>query len=256
MSKEPSMKTLIKQITVVLVTLGLLASPLLVSAANQKPVAATNPGFCSGVSNVGSQLNAKLTQTETNRAQNQTAILAQLKQNQDQRDQNQQKLRDVAKTKFEADASKIDATATTDAQKVAVATFKAKVESAMTTRKAAVDAAMQTFKTAQQLLVGQRQDAIKSATTVYKNTVAVTIAKAQADCTAHVPSATVRLTFLASLKTARTTLQQSIQGLDKVGQQISALAQTRNQAVQAANQTFKAVVQQARQTLKAAFPSA
>ncbi|HEV8601221.1 MAG TPA: hypothetical protein VGQ87_01330 [Patescibacteria group bacterium] len=250
------MKILIKQIAVALATLGLLASPLFALAANEKSTAASNTGFCSGVSNIGSQLNAKLTQLETERGQNQTGILAQLKQRQDQRDQDEQKLRDNAKTRFEDDTSQIEASATTDAEKAAVATFKSTVESAMTTRKAAVDAAMQTFKTAQQQLVGTRQDAIKTAVTAYKNAVAAAITKAQLDCTAHVASATVRQTFLSNLKTARTTFQEAIQGLDKIGQQMKILAQTRNEAVRAANQAFKATVEQARQTLKAAFPNA
>lgn len=246
------MKILTKQITVALAILGLLASPLFVSAV-QRPVKSSS-GFCSTAANVRTQLNTKLGQLETKRGQKRTEISDRLKQRHDQREVDKQTSRNQAKSKFEKNLTRIEDLATTDAQKAAVAAFKAAIEQALATRKAAVDAAMQTFRTSQSALVTQRQDAIKSATMAYKDAVATATAKAQSDCAAGIDAATVRSTFVASIKAAKDKFQSEVTALDKIGQQVKDLTKTRNDAVKAANQVFKTAMEQARDTLKAAFP--
>ena len=256
---------LIKQSLVGFSLLGLLAGPLSVSAIsygdNQKETSnlpMMQGNFCTRMANSSFEINSKLTKAEDNRGSVRLDILAKLKQRKDVRAQEIQTKRDEAKTNFEKLITNLQAKATTDAEKTAVDVFKTSVANALTTRKTAVDAAVNTYQDALDALIGNREDVIKTAAATFKSAVTSAIATAKADCTAGTDPATVRTTFMASLKSAneafRSAVQVKVQGQNN--QQIEALAKTRNDAIKAANNAFKQSLKQARDTLKTAFPSA
>jgi len=148
---------------------------------------------------------------------------------------------------------KLNAKATTDDQKAAVATFEAAVKDAVTKRRAAVDAANTAFHTAVLGAVSARQNALKTAAAAYKSTVAAAIAAAKASCAAGTPAATVRATLAAKLAAAKSALETARQTADKVGPDLTAAKAARKAAVDKANADFKAAIQAALTALKAAL---
>jgi hypothetical protein len=214
--------------------------------------------FCTRITNTSTDISSKLTKAEDNRGSVRLDILAKLKDRKDKRAVDIQAKRDEAKTNFEKLIANLTATATTDAQKNAIDVFKTTIENAMTTRKTAVDAAVKAYQDGLDALVGQREDTIKAAAATFKTAVSNAVTTAKSSCAAGTDPATVRTTFMASLKTAneafRSAVQVKVQGQNS--QQIESLAKTRNDAIKAANDAFKQTVKQARDILKAAFPSA
>ncbi|HEY4523164.1 MAG TPA: hypothetical protein VJK73_02205 [Candidatus Paceibacterota bacterium] len=147
---------------------------------------------------------------------------------------------------------KLDAKATTDAQKAAVATFKNTVEVAVTTRKAAVDAAIAAYRTGVDAALATHTAALDSADAAFEASVNTALEQAKSDCAAGVDPATVRTTLTSSIKSARDTFQAARKENTLKGTRES-LAATRKAAVDTAIANFKASVESAKTDLKAAF---
>jgi len=243
---------LIKQSIVALTALSLLAPSL--SFAQEANTGAPS-GFCARVTNVRSEINSKFTDLERKRGEKRDDISDKLKERKDDREDKIIAKQQETKVKFEDKLNELDAEATTDAQKAAIAEFKASVSAAQTVRKATVAAAMLAFRTARDQLITKRQETIRTAAVTFKTTSQAAIEKARVDCIAGADQATVRTTFLASLKTANQKFHEDVKAVDKIGQDIKALAQTRNTAVKAASKTFKDAVQAAKAKLKVALGS-
>ncbi|MEJ0021898.1 MAG: hypothetical protein WDN47_05000 [Candidatus Doudnabacteria bacterium] len=247
----------IKKIAVLAAAAGLLASPLFALAVdtsvNVSGNANVNVGanFCSRINSTSSTLNNLVAKLQNNRGKFRSQMLQSLSNRITSRASSVAKIRASAKGNFAADIAKLNAKATTDAQKAAVASFQVSVQAAQTTRQQAIQAAISAYMTAVQQEITNRENTVQTAATTFQSAVTAALAKAKSDCASKVDSPTARATFAASISSANTTFKASVTGL-ATGQLI-ALAQTRDNAIQAANQAFRASLQQAVVTLKAAF---
>lgn len=144
--------------------------------------------------------------------------------------------------------------AQTDAHKQAVAAFQAALDAAMSARRAAVDKAQQDFKSGVDAAISARKSAADAAVKAFKDALTAAEAKAKTDCAATgADQAKIREAFRASVESARTQLKTALQAAEKLGPQVSTLAQTKNAAVKKAMDDFKAAAETARTNLKAAF---
>lgn len=148
---------------------------------------------------------------------------------------------------------KLDGSSTTDAQKAAVAAFKATIEAAIKTRRAAVDSALEAFRKGMEALVKEHQDSVKAAINNLKTAGDAAYAKAKADCEAGVDPATVKAELKTALDAARATFQTEMKNRDKSKEEVAALIKARNEAIKKAVDDFKAAAEKARQTLKTAL---
>ncbi|HQV64916.1 MAG TPA: hypothetical protein PKZ56_01665 [Candidatus Paceibacterota bacterium] len=148
---------------------------------------------------------------------------------------------------------KLEAKATTDAQKAAVAEFKSTVTTAISTRRSAIDSAISTFRSGVDALNTSNKTAIDAAITNFKTAYQAALTKATADCAAGVDSKTVKATFESSIKAAHETFKATKESIVKKTA-IEALGATRKAAVTKAVEDFKTVLQAAQQKLQLAFP--
>jgi hypothetical protein len=92
-----------------------------------------------------------------------------------------------------------------------------------------------------------------AALTTFQAAVKTAADKAEVSCAAGTDQATVRDEYRSAVQAAREAMQTTRKGSATVGEQVSALAETRNKAVRAALDTFTATVKTAGDTLKVAF---
>jgi hypothetical protein len=154
-------------------------------------------------------------------------------------------------TRWDALMLEMQAKATTDAQKAAIAQFKIDMQAAFNVRQVSLDAANSAFRTGLDKAVTDRKAAVQIAVDTLKNSVKTAIAKAKADCEAGVESATVRSALKASLDAAHVKFRTDVQAADRIGANARALAETRRIAVEKAKEVFKAAALKARDALKA-----
>lgn len=147
----------------------------------------------------------------------------------------------------------LEARADTDAEKAAVVTFKETMDDLVKTRRAAVDAAIAAFRSGVDTAITSKKDGASSAYTDFKTAVDAAVAKAKSSCESGTDPDTVRDTFKADMDAARAALQDDRSDLEKVGEQVKALAEVRKTAVEKALVDFKAGAEKAREVLKAAF---
>jgi hypothetical protein len=165
----------------------------------------------------------------------------------DERKASADKLRDEEFTK-------VDAQATTEAQKQAATIFKATVKTAMEARKASYDQARETFKTGVDAVVTSHKTQTTGQVTGYKAAVDAAFAKATSACQATTPNVQVIMSTLKlELSNARKTFKDGRQSDTKVSADIKALVEARKKSMTDANALFKDTVTKARETLKAAW---
>lgn len=155
---------------------------------------------------------------------------------------------------FRADAqAKLMARADTDAKKAAVTQYQTSVKAAVDARIAAYKTANDTFRSGVDAVVVARKTIVDNAVTAFRTSMNAALEKAKADCAAGVENATIHSDFNTSVQAARRKLQADRQGIDSNGDQVRALAKTRNDAHAKALATFKATMEKARADLKLAF---
>lgn len=144
--------------------------------------------------------------------------------------------RAAATTKFDEKITELKATANlTDAQMTAITKYETDMKAAMTIRLTAVDAARDTYRTALAETVQTQQKEMTNAVEAYQTALSTALTTAKEGCSGNANS----LTELKSMtKTARTTLANA-QKSAHMGDDIKALATTRNTAIKAANDAFK-----------------
>ncbi len=87
----------------------------------------------------------------------------------------------------------------------------------------------------------------------FKAAVDAAISQAKSDCASGKDVKTVRSNFMTAMSQAREGLQAKRQSTDKIGDDIKALAATRNATIKATKETFRTTMEAARKELKAAF---
>ena len=149
--------------------------------------------------------------------------------------------------------SKLEARATTDAQKAAIATFKEKVDAAVAVHRVAVDEALSAFLAGVEQAKAAHRSSVDGIVAANKVSVDAAVAQAKSDCAGGVASETVRSTLQAALKSAKETMKSSREALTPLGQVIQPLIETRKTAVKAAHDAFKTTLEAAKAELKAAL---
>ena len=146
------------------------------------------------------------------------------------------------------------AKADTDAERAAVAEFKAAMEKAVADRRTAVDVALETFRSEVDKLVAGKKSGTDTAATNFKTAYDKAIADAKSACEGDSPdSKAVRSAFMDAMKDARGDFQETRSGVAGIGEQVKALAATKNAAIKTAMESFKTTAQAARTKLVAAF---
>ncbi len=234
----------------------LLSSAALPAQAAVVKAPAAADAFCSNLPSLTSQVTDKLTNAENNITARQQQHLTDLKNLQQDRAQKLSDLRAQETADRETIYAKLEAKATTDAEKTAVTAFESSVNSAAGTRTAAVDAATQAYWNSLDSIMTARQGQVQTAAKNFGTAVQQALSSASGQCAAGTASATVRQQFTSAIQTARDQFQTARQGIDKSGQQLKTAVQTRNSSVQQAVDAFQSSLKSAEATLKAAFPSA
>jgi hypothetical protein len=158
---------------------------------------------------------------------------------------------------FSRHFSLLESRATTDAQKAAVAKFRATVESAAKERRAAIDAVIGTFSGNVATTTAAHKAKVDEAVRVYKAALDSATAKAKADCTATPANEkTIREAYRTALKVAKEKFNADMKAIEKIRSTVNALSADHKAAIQRANEAFKVKVQSALTELKAAFPQA
>jgi hypothetical protein len=206
---------------------------------------------CQRISNMASQEEQRLTQrmgAPKNRLQNwQTKTT--------QRDSELTKLRSNWDTNRTAQFTKLEARATTDAQKQAVADFEATTKTAIATRQAAVDSAIAAFREGVKNLISGRTEDVTTSFTTFSDAAKAAYETAKSDCASGKDPATVRTTLRNALAAAKTKFHSDKTSAPKVGGNVQPLIDARRAAVQTAMKNFKATMEKARTDLKKAFPN-
>lgn len=215
-----------------------------------KPVASD---FCSTITSRSSQITSKVTAAQNGLAAKQAQRLADEQMRQTAHQQELTKLRAQADADRVAMYAQLAAKATTTAQSLAVAAFKATIEPAVTARRAAVDAAIQTYWPGVASVLAARQAAVKTAEDNLATAIQAAIATATTECATPNNSTVAKAHFTASVKAANTQFMTDRKAIDKASTQIKALATTRKTAVDKAINDFKKIAEGARVTLKAAL---
>lgn len=161
-----------------------------------------------------------------------------------------------AAKKRDENFAKLDAAATTDTQKAAVAKYKQAVLDAVATRQAAHDANFDAYFKAVDALLSSQKSNSGGDVAAFQAAVAAAISTAKASCASGASADSIKSALNTALKAARENFKgQRTQDQSSIKTQLEALKKTRNDANKKANDTFKATVEAARTELKAAFPS-
>ena len=157
-------------------------------------------------------------------------------------------------TNREQHFAKLEAKAGTDAQKAAVTKFVAAVNVAVRIRRAAVAAAVQAFRTGVDQAILARRSVLITVLDSYYRAVKAALDKAKADCAASdALDSAIRTAFKNSLKSAQAKMQSEKDKVDKLGETVQGLVNTKKAAMTKAVNDFKTTVEQARIELKATF---
>ena len=157
-------------------------------------------------------------------------------------------------TNHEKQFTGLRAKAQTDAQKAAVEKFIKVVNAAISARKAAVDAAVMAFRTGADKAIAARKTALINVSDNYYKAVKAALDQARIDCAKSGADATkLRTIFTNSLKTAKTKMQTEQANVDKLGETIQKLSDSKKAALTKAVADFKAAIEAARTEMQKAF---
>lgn len=247
-----SNKTFTKVLTLTLAT-SLLAP--VVSFAQTTPGANVTPSklFCSKIDQVVAPIDQRFAEREAKLQAKRQETADNLTKKISDRDAHLAEVRATADANRKAEYAKLEARATTDAQKQAVAAFEATTDAAIAARKAAVDSAISMLRQNVAQAIATRKAAVDTATNTFKTAKTAAIQKAKTDCAAGVDAKTVRDTFKASMKTAQNKLKSDYQAIDKVKGSFETIRTEKKQALDKAFADFKTTMEKARTDLKLAF---
>jgi len=140
-----------------------------------------------------------------------------------------------------------------EAKKTAITAFQAAVQKAVADRQAAVDAAQKAYRASVDGAITARKTAIDAAAANYQVAVEAALAKAKTDCTGTSDAAMIRTTLRAGLEAAKEKLRSDRAAVERVGEKIQSLTDTRKAALKKAQDDFLAALNTAKTELKTAF---
>lgn len=146
------------------------------------------------------------------------------------------------------------AKADTDAERAAVAEFKTTMEKAVADRRAAVDAALATFRSEVDKLVAGKKSGTDTAATDFNADYDKAAEAARAACEGESPDPeTIRKSFMDAMKEARGDFQEARRSVAGIGDEVKALAATKNAGIKTAMEMFRSATEAARTKLAAAL---
>ena len=232
--------------------LALSAGLTLAVFSSSLTLAASTP-FCTNLSTTISTVNTNITNLTAKLTTAQTDRLAKLNSNWAKDDQTLATDRANWAAQRQTEFSKLSAKATTSAEQSAVATFGSTITTAIATRESANDSARATYRTAVTNLVTAQQSTVNGQAAAFKTTVEAAESTASDNCVTRPTDTTIRTTFQAALKSARTTYVGYRTSDGGLSTQVKALAATRDAAIKANDATFTVAQTAAETALKAAF---
>ncbi len=223
--------------------------------AKEKAKAEQTAQYCKRLEQTTSKMVSEAETLRTRWNTTKTEKKSEISENREDRMGKLGEVRETGDSRRENHYTKLEERATTDAQKSAVAKFKATMETAVRTRRTAIDTALRTYKAGVDALLKKRQDDTQSALTKMRTSIKTATDKAKTDCTAGVDAATIRSTLQASTKAAREQFKTDRQNIEKGRTGLEELRKTRNASIKAAVDSFKTTAENARKELRSAFPS-
>jgi hypothetical protein len=236
------------------IVLGLaIATNLFLPVASFAQTTTVANRFCTNIDKILSPIDQRIADREGKLQAKRQEISDNLAKRINERDAKKLENRNVRDDNRDAQYAKLEAKATTDAQKQAVASFKTTVESAVSARKATVDSAIQALRQSVDQSITARKSAVDAAINAFKNSRTAAMEKAKADCVAGVDAKTVRETYRTSMKAAQDKFKSDFQAIEKLKGSFETVRAERKQAVEKAIADFKVVMEKARADLKTAF---
>jgi hypothetical protein len=210
----------------------------------------TGQNICQRISDMSTQMEQRLSQrkkTPENQFEN-------WQEKAGQKDDELAKTRSAWDANRTAQFAKLEARATTDNQKQAVADFKVAVKSAIAARRAAVDTAIAAFREGVKSLIASRKEDVSSNFTAFSDEVKAAFDSAKSDCASGKDPATIRTNLRNAIQAAKAKFHSNKIETPKIGGNIQPLIDARRAAVQKAFSDFKSAMEKARTELKKAFP--
>lgn len=246
------MKTISK--TFIALGLIILASPISAFAAPNTNAGIKVQGeakFCENIDAITAKISTDLTEKGGKFDGKHADRLAKISERRTHRDETRVSNRAERDTKHDTRIDALMAKADTDAERAAVNAFEATLDTAVATRRSAIDVAVKTFRDGVDNLVSGKFAGLDSAVVAFKSSVDQAIATAKSDCAAGKDPKTTRMTFMASIKSARDAFKSARP--EAIKTEIKALADARKASIDTAVNTFKSTMQNAMETLKTAF---
>ncbi len=209
--------------------------------------------FCERIDEIISRVDQQVTNRITSlEVQRQRGInkLTERRNTRNERALENQVKRDRNRTEHYA---KLETRATTDAQRAAVAAFRATTELAITARKTALDSATQSFRQSLNQEITARQTAVDAAVNTFQSSRITAINQAKSGCAAGVDAKTVRETFHTNIRVAQAQFNNERQEIEKRKDLIEPIRVIQRQAIEKAIADFKTTMEKARTDLQAAF---
>lgn len=233
--------------TIIALGLIVLTTPFSALAAPKEKVS-RGVDFCQNIDAIATRITTDMTARDTKFDGRQSDRLAKISERRINRDETRVENRGNRDEKHDTRIDALMAKADTDAERAAVNTFEATLNSAVTTRRNAVDAAVKTFRAGVDNLVNGKFGTLDSAVAAFRSAVDSAIAQAKADCAVDKDP---KPEFMASMKTARDNFKNARP--EAIKAELKVLVDARKASIDSAITTFKSTMQTAMETLKTAF---
>lgn len=254
MPLQALMKQIMK-ISKTIITLGLVAlvSPLSAIASpmqGQGPRGNLSRGvdFCKNIETIANKITTDMTNRDAKWDGKKTDRLAKVSDRRTHRDEVRVENRGMRDDKHDTRIDALMAKADTDAERSAVNTFEATLNSAVAKRRAAVDAAVKAYRDGVDNLLNGRFTTLDGNVDAFRAAMTEAIADAREACAADKDP---KPEFEASVKAARDNFKTAKPEALKA--EIQKLVETRKKAVETAVTEFKTTMKTAFETLKTAF---
>ncbi len=236
-------------------TVGLGILPLLIWSGSTLPISALaatkgSDSICQNLPKFGNQIDQEKVDRETQSAERQNNRANQITQLRGARDARVDKERAQSDEKLLANIRRLEALAKTGQTKQAIQTFRQATEGALTKHRATIDTAMAAFRSGVDLVLVERQTAIRTAADMYHADAKAALATATASCAQKPPPDQIATTLKTSLREAHQKLTKSLTALGTAEAALQSLIQTRQKAFQDANQDLSQTLDQARNNLR------
>lgn len=233
-----------------ILTIGAIVAALLVPAVQVDAVVTPTPtdsDYCQRIKTAGVEAEATLDKKVESLATSRSSKDTQLTEKRAAVDGKLQTSRQEADKKRDEAMAKLLLAAKDDSEKLATQQYIDSVKGALEQRRTANDKARLSFRQGVDALVSEHRKSVDAQVTEFKTSVKTAMAIGNTNCRAR-PAG-----LSEAIKEAKSQYKIARSSDVKLGEQIKALAATRNAEIKANDATAKATIEQARTVLKAAL---